>query len=63
MFPFARNYFAPENNAQPFCKVSSILFIELHYVTSQNKTLLLRLNMFANICANIREMYIINATA
>ena len=36
--------------------MSSILLIELHYVTDQNKTLLLRLNMFANICANIREI-------
>ena len=36
--------------------MSSILLIELYYVTDQNKTLLLRLNMFANICANIREL-------
>ena len=63
MFPFARNYCALENNAQPFCKVSSILLIELQYVTDQNKILLLRLNMFANICTNIREMNMINERA
>jgi hypothetical protein len=61
MFPFARNYCALENNSQPFCKVSSVLLMELHYVTDQNKTLLLRLNIFANICANIREINIVNA--
>jgi len=36
--------------------MSSILLIELHYVTDQNKTLLLRLNTFANICAKIGEI-------